>query len=163
MLACEKLMSVNNFNLNDLGTLVGVVAGTAALVLGVLNHLRDRPTITVELQWDMTAMNLPGYDPNKPWGVIRITNVGRRPAYVSHVAINLPKGYEETHLLIMEGLQGRKLEEGAPPLTFPVKQEGLEQYARDWKKLRAQVSDATGKVWLSPRTWRGEPPSWAKS
>jgi hypothetical protein len=152
-----------NISLNDLGTLVAVVAGTAAFVLGVLNYLRDRATVSVELQWDMKAMNAPGYDPAKSWGVIRVTNTGRRPAYVSHVAIKLPKGYEGSHLLVMEGLQGQKLEEGAPPLVFPVKQEGLEEYAKDWKKLRAQVSDSTGKVWQSPRKWRGEPPSWAKN
>ena len=155
-------MSIN-LNLNDLGTLVGVVAGTAGLVLGILNYLRDRSKVMVELQWDMTAMNLPGYDSDKPWGVIRVTNSSRRPAYVSHVAVKLPKGYEESHLLVMEGLEGKKLEEGSPPLTFPVTQDGLERYAKDWKKLRAQVSDSTGKVWMSPRIWRGQRPSWATS
>ncbi len=150
-----------SLNLNDVGTIVGVVAGTAGLVLGVLNYLRDRSIIMVELQWDMKAMNMPGYDPNIPMGVIRITNSGRRPSYVSHVAIKLPKRYEGTHLLIMEGLEGKKLEEGAQPLTLQVKQEGLEKYAKDWKKLRAQVSDSTGKVWMSKRVWRGKKPSWA--
>jgi len=68
-----------NINLNDLGTLVGVIAGTAGLVLGVLNYLCDKPIISVKLQWDMTAMNVPGYDSNAPLAVIRITNSGRRP------------------------------------------------------------------------------------
>lgn len=154
-------MSIN-LNLNDLGTLVAVVVGTAGLVLGVLNFLRDRPKVVVELQWDTTAMNLPDYDPDKFWGVIRVTNTGRRPIFISHVAIKLPKKYEDTHLLIMEGLQGTTLEEGAPPLVFPVDQDGLEKYAKGWKKLRAQVSDSTGKVWFSPRVWNGQKPSWAK-
>ena len=152
-----------NINLNDLGTLVGVIAGTAGLVLGVLNYLRDKPIISVELQWDMTAMNVPGYSSNTPLAVIRITNSGRRPIYVSHVAIKLPKGYEGSHLLVMEGIEGKKLEEGASPLTLPMTQEGLEQYSKDWKKLRAQVSDSTGKVWFSKKTWRGKPPSWVIS
>ena len=152
-----------NINLNDLGTLVGVVAGTAGLVLGMLNYLRDRSRVMVNLQWDMKVMNAPGYDPTKLWGVIRVTNTGRRPAYVSHVVIKLPKGYKSSRLLVKEGLQGQKLDEGAPPLPFLVNQEGLEEYAKDWKKLRAQVSDSTGKVWTSPRKGRGEPPSWAKS
>ena len=147
--------------LNDLGTLIGVVAGTAALVLSLLNYLRDRHKIVVELKWDLDVMNVPGYDVNKHWGVIRITNTGRRPIYVSHVGIKLPKGYQDTHLLVMEGLQGEKLEEGAPPLTYPLDQEGLDVYKKHWKKLRAQVSDSTGKVWMSPRVWRGDPPSWA--
>jgi len=154
-------MSIN-LNLNDMGTLIGVIAGTAGTVLGVLNYLRDRSKIMVELQWDTTAMNLPAYDPNIPWGVIRITNVGRRPTYISHVAIKLPVGYGATHLLIMEGLQGQKVGEGAPPLIFPVKQEGLKRFSKDWKKLRAQVIDSTGKVWKSPRRSIGDQPSWAK-
>ena len=62
----------------------------------------------------------------------------------------------------MDGLEGKKLEEGAPPMTIPVSQAGLEKYAKDWKRLRAQVSDSTGNVWMSPRVWRGETPSWAK-
>jgi len=152
---------MENFSLNDAATLVGLVFGSIGLAIGVMNYLRDNPKITVELQWDMTPFNLPEFDPNELVGVIRITNTGRRPAYVSHVALKLPKGYEGTHLVISEGLQGQKLSEGDPPLTFPSRQNELHQYAKDWRKLRAQVSDSTGKVWYSPRTWISKKPSWA--
>ena len=156
----KKIME--NITLNDIATLFGLAAGAAGLVLGILNYLRERAKVVVDLQWDMKTMNLPQYDPNKDWGVIRITNTGRRSTYVSHVAIKLPGHCEDSHLLVMEGLQGQKLEEGAPPLVFPVSQEGLNEYAKHWKKLRAQVSDLSGKVWFSPRRYRGEVPSWAK-
>ena len=151
-----------DLTLNDLATLVGLISGTVGAVLGVLNHLRNAYKVIVELQWDMDATNAADLDPNKKWGVIRVSNIGRRPAYVSHVALGLPKGYEDSHLILMEGLQGQKLEEGAPPLTYPVDQEGLEKYGRDWRDVRAQVSDATGKVWRSPKKRRESAPSWAK-
>lgn len=150
-----------SISLNDAGTLIGLVAGTAGLVLGILNYLRDNLKIAVELQWDMKPFNLPQFDENELMGVIRVTNSGRRPAYVSHVAIKCPKGYDETHLIIEETMHGKKLSEGDEPLVFPVKQRGLEKYKNEWKEVRAQISDSTGTVWYSPRVWRGKPPSWA--
>ena len=151
-----------SITLNDAGTLIGIVVGTAALTLGILNYLRDNIKISVELQWDMKPFNLPQFDENELIGVIRVTNIGRRTTYVSHVAIKLPKGYDDTHLIMYESLQGKKLSEGDEPLIFPFKQPGLEKYKKKWKEVRAQISDSTGTVWYSPRVWRGKPPSWCE-
>ena len=40
-------------------------------------------------------------------------------------------------------------------------EEGLEKYAKDWRKIIAQVSDSTGKVWKSKKLKRHEIPAWA--
>jgi len=46
-------------------------------------------------------------------------------------------------------------------LILEVEQDDLEQYARNWWLLRAEVQDATGRVWRSPML-QGKVPSWAK-
>ena len=148
-------------SLNDLATFVGLVAGVTALVLGVLNYLRENPKIVIELQWDMNPVNIPGYDKNEQIGMIHISNVGRRPIYLSHVALRLPKGFNESHLLLQEGLQGKSVAEGDAPMIFPVKQEGLGKYASKWREVRAHVSDSTSKVWLSKKIEKAKVPSWA--
>ena len=149
--------------LSEAVSVIGLVAGVAGFVLGVLNYLRDKHNIVVSLQWDLAATPGSGYDANKPWGLITVTNVGRRASYVSHVALRLPKGYEHSHLLIMGGIAGKKLTEGDPSEVFVVDQAGMEQYARDWQKIVAQVSDSTGKVWSSKKLKSTAIPSWAKT
>lgn len=70
---------------------VGLVFGVTGTVLGVLNYLRDRARIDVWLQWDMEVTPGTEYDHRNPWGVISITNAGRRATYISHVALRVPK------------------------------------------------------------------------
>lgn len=143
--------------LTDVASLVGVIFGLSGLVLGILNYLRDRGNVTVSLEWDRNLMNAPGYDESKLWGVVTVTHIGRRPIYISHAAIKLPQPSE--YLLLSEGIKGEKLSEGDPPRYFMVNQAGLEKYASVWHKLRAQVSDTTGKVYLSSKV--KTKPSWA--
>ena len=112
----------------------------------------------MRLQWDMAITGEPD---DKRTGCITVTNTGRRAIFMSHVALRLPKGAEYSHFLIREGLSGKKLSEGDSPAVFPVDQEGLELYASEWKKVLAQVSDSTGKVWLSKKV--SVIPSWAKT
>ncbi|MEO8767578.1 MAG: hypothetical protein ABI363_04455 [Nitrosospira sp.] len=126
--------------------------------MGVLNFLRDRGRLVVRLQWDMA---ITGESEEKRVGCIAVTNTGRRAIFMSHVALRLPKGGEHTHFLIRDGLNGQKLTEGDPPAVCPVDQEGLELYARKWQDIRAQVSDSTGKEWLSKQVT--VIPSWAKT
>lgn len=147
--------------LNDVATGIGIVFGFSGFILGLVSHFRDRAKVTVEIQWDMSITDNPAYDPNKQWGVVRVSNVGRRPIYISHVALKLPKGYDHTHLVLMEGVAGQKLNEGDPAQVYIVDQEGLEQYFKNWKKITAQVNDTTGKVWRSKKLKRNEKPSWA--
>ena len=147
--------------LTETVSVIGLVSGVAGFVLGVLNYFRDRHKVDVLLQWDLDVTPDSGYDATKKWGVITVTNVGRRSTYVSHVALKLPKGYDHSHLLIMGGIRGKKLTEGDPSEIFVVDQSGMEHYAKDWRKIVAQVSDSTGKVWYSKKLKANETPSWA--
>lgn len=142
-------------------SLTGLIFGVAGFVLGVLNYLRDRHKVAVTLQWDLDVTPDSGYDQTKKWGLITVTNIGRRSTYVSHVALNLPRGYDHSHLLIQGGIQGRKLTEGDSTEIYVVDQDGMEQYAKDWKNIVAQVSDSTSKVWHSKKL--KEKPSWAQT
>lgn len=148
--------------LSEAVSVVGLVFGVSGFVLGVLNYLRDRHKVVVSLQWDLGVTEGSGYDHTKKWGLIRVTNVGRRPTYVSHVALKLPKGYDHTHLVIMGGIVGKKLTEGDPSEAYVVEQAGMEQYAKDWKKIVAQVNDSTGKTWHSKKPKANEIPSWVQ-
>ena len=148
--------------LNNIATVIGVTLGFCGFVLGLLNHYRDRAKVKVTLQWDMSVAGNPESDSNKKLGVIRVANIGRRPIYVSHVALKIPKGYPVTHLAIREGIRGKKLSEGDEPLLYTVTQEDMEQYAADWRRIRAQVSDTTGREWTSEKLPSTRKPSWAK-
>jgi hypothetical protein len=149
--------------MTQITSLLGLVFGVTGTVLGVLNYLRDRAQVRVTLHWDMSVTPGSKYDSKKKWGIVRVANVGRRPIFVSHVAIRLPKGFNVTHLLLSEGVEGVKLGEGDPEKGFVVSQEGLEQYAACWWKLVAHVSDASGQEWTSKPLPREAMPSWARS
>lgn len=136
----------------------GFLLGTVGTVLGVMSFLRDQGKLVVRLQWDMA---MTGEDAAKRVGCITVTNTGRRAIFISHVALRLPKGGEISHFLIQDGLKGQKLSEGDPHAVFPVDQDNLETYADKWQGIVAQVSDSTGKEWLSKKV--KTIPSWASN
>lgn len=146
--------------ITDIAALLGVVFGTAGLVLGILNHLRDRPKVLVKLHWDMSVTDNLKFDPRKKWCLVTVTNCGRRPIYISHASLKLSKGYKYTHLLIQEAIRGEKLGEGDPPVSYVVSQDGLEEYKNDWHKIRAVVTDTAGRKYYS-KVNKSKPPSWA--
>jgi hypothetical protein len=91
-----------------------------------------------------------------------VANVGRRPVYIRVANLQLPKGYKHTNLLITDGIAGKRLAEGDAPVHFTVSQDGLQEYAKDWRKIRAIVYDSAGKEYLSSRKPnKNHPPSWA--
>ena len=146
----------------DAVAVLGLVSGVTGTVLGILNYLPDRARVEVSLRWDLNIVGDPRYDAEKLWGVVNVTNIGRRPVHVSHVALGLPAGrFDHTHLVINSGISGKTLAEGAPSDVHVVTQEGMEKYASVWHLIRAQVSDSTGRVWKS--NYVSEKPSWAES
>jgi len=147
--------------LGELTAVAGLCFGLAGFVLGVLNYIRDRHRIFVLLQWDMEVSPGSGFDHTKKWGAIRVTNVGRRASYVSHVALKIPEGYGHSHLLIAGGIHGKKLSEGDPSEVYMVEQNGMGVYSKDWRDVTAQVNDSTGKTWKSKKLKKAEKPSWA--
>ena len=142
--------------------LLGLIFGVVGTILGILNYFRDRARVQVSLKWDMSVTDNPLYDPKKYWGVVWIGNVGRRPIFVSHVALRLPKGRKKTHLILYDGIAGVRLSEGDATKTYMLSQEGLEEYAPHWQKIVAHVSDASGREWRSKRLRKTAVPSWAK-
>jgi hypothetical protein len=141
--------------------IIGTITGSCGLLLGILNYFRDKPNIQLTLSWDMSTYGLTTmtHGQGKLWGVVSITNIGRRPIFFSHLHLELPGTSE--YLLITEGLTGEKLQEGDPPKRYPVTQEGLEKYADRWHKIRAVVYDSTGKKYYSKSP--AQQPSWAKT
>jgi hypothetical protein len=144
--------------LNDILTTIGLVTGVAGFTLAIFNYWRDNPKVRVELQWDMKE---PGADDYI--GIIKISNIGRRPIFISHVALRLPKGFDDTFLLLREGIAGKRLAEGDQPLIFPVTYDHLDKYKTKWQSVRAQVSDSTSKAWVSKKLHKKKKPSWANS
>lgn len=136
----------------------GLLFGLIGTSLGLFNYFRDKGHIVVLLQWDMA---ITGEDTAKLVGCITVTNTGRRAIFISHAALRLPKGEQISHFLIQAGLKGQKLSEGDPPAVFPVDQNGLEVYADKWQDVLGQVSDSTGKEWVSKKV--RTIPSWAKT
>jgi len=153
----------HSIGVTDITALTAAVVGVAALVLSIVNYVGDTPNVKVTLLWDMSITDQPPYDPRKLWGLVIVANVGRRPVYIRIANLKLPKGYKNTHLVLREGLAGQRLAEGDAPAHFVVSQDGLQEYAKDWRKIRAAVSDTAGKEYLSPAPQRkAKPPSWAK-
>ena len=159
-------ISINYANshsaITQLAAVVGMVLGTAGFIMSLMNYLRDRPCITVRLKWDMSIINNPRYDHTKMWGVVTVTNVGRRPIFISIAALRVPKGFGLSHLVLSESASGKKLAEGDPPARFMVTQNELSKYKSTWRDLRAYVEDSTGKRYVSKRLEKSNVPSWAK-
>jgi len=153
---------MSSLTLQEIVVLLGIIFGVSGCVLGIANFLRDRPRVKITQQWDMRVTPNRVYDPNKTWGVISVTNAGRRPVYVSHVSLMLPRGSEAKYLTLLEAAAGTRLAEGDAPQIYPVNQKQLTKYARDWRIIVAQVWDSTGKTWKSKKLRKSDRPSWAK-
>jgi hypothetical protein len=139
--------------------IIGMMLGTAGFVISLFNYLRDRPNVRVCLNWDWKVTDSLLYDPTKYWGIVSVTNVGRRPVFITSVALRLPKRYTPSWLLLGESIPGKKLSEGDPPATFMSTQERMEEYSGDWRKIRAVAFDSAGKRYIS-KPVRARP-SWA--
>lgn len=156
-----------NITVTDINAVLGILFGLSGLTLAIINYHRDNPKIIVDLSWDMRMIEVGGGPQNtdKLHGVITVTNIGRRPIYISHVSLKLPsRGY----LLLIEGVSGQKLTEGDTPRIFTVNHdqiiqkigERLQKQPNMWRLIRAQVSDSAGKVYLSKKIKNC--PDWAK-
>lgn len=138
--------------------LIGTITGPAALILAILTYLRDKPNVQVFLQWDYKVIGVvASNNTNEFYGVLKITNIGRRPVFVTHAYLTIPK--KELSLFLTDTINGVKLLEGDKPALYQITQEGLKEYAPFWKKMRAIVIDSTGKKYYSNTIVKK--PSWA--
>jgi hypothetical protein len=113
----------------------------------------------VLLEWDLSVTPNPKYDPGKKWGSITVANVGKRPVFVTKVALMMPKGAEPRFMLIMDSMPGRRLSEGDQPQVSMVSQDDMRKVARYWNRIRAVAYDSAGKEYRSNPV--AERPSWA--
>jgi hypothetical protein len=135
----------------------GAVLGSAALAISVMTYFRDNPKLKVLLQWDMTETQS-----RRLMGLVKVTNVGRRPVYLGIVALEIDP---ETkckygHLVLNDSISGARLGEGDKPAAFIVNYDQMVQYKEHWSKIRAMAEDSTGKAYYSdyPKSM----PSWAR-
>lgn len=139
----------------DFTALAALVVGLASLAVSYGNYLRDKARVAVRLQWDMTI-----YPTNQDVGIVTVTNVGRRPIFISHAALELNKTRQ--FLLLAESVPGIKLAEGDQPKQFIVEYDkNLKKWANDWDQIVVQITDSTGKIWRSNRKEIKKRPSWA--
>jgi hypothetical protein len=157
MLAQTSAQATSELKLADIAAIIGMILGTAGFIMSWMNYLRDRPRIKISLQWDMTNSHTGAL-----MGLVRVANVGRRPVFLSIVALKVPKGFDNSHLVLHESIQGRKLEEGNAPAGFIVNYDGLAQYSRSWWKLRAYAEDSAGQKYLSKPLAKTSVPSWVR-
>jgi hypothetical protein len=141
---------------SGVAAILGMVLGTAGFVMSIMNYLRDRPKIKVILKWDMTdtrtGMNR---------GLVKVTNVGRRPIFVSIVALRLPAGFPHSDVILMDSVAGNKLTEGDGPLGLLINYDDIAQYSTAWRRIRDCAVDSTGKEYHSNYPHPDEKaPSW---
>ncbi len=146
-------------NISEVASLLGIIFGITGAVLGTLSYFRDRPKIIVTLKWDMAVTDNPTYDPNRLWGVVTVTNIGRRTIFISAAALDFGKSYDHISVLL-DSVRGIKLAEGDLPATFMIDQNGLEEYKKNWKNIRAKVQNSAGKTYYSKKVNKHKIPSW---
>jgi len=148
------LSEVNN-TLSMTASVLGMPLGTAGFAMSILTYLRDRAMVRITLQWKMQNTKT-----GETKGLVRVTNSGRRPVFISIVALEPPKGFDHTHLVLEQSIGGTKLGEGEKPMGVLFPYDGLEQYTEVWRKIRAYAEDSTGKRYYSslPRKDAKAPP-----
>ena len=148
--------------ISEIASLGGIVFGVTGAILGYISYFRDQGKIMATLQWDMAIINIPRYDPSKKWGVLTVTNIGRRTVYIQTAFIELPKKYGLNLLIHDSPTEYRKLSEGDPPIPYIIDQSQMAKYSKDWKKIKAKVQISTGKIFQSKRNRKMSKPSWAE-
>jgi hypothetical protein len=133
--------------------ILGAVFGFAGFTISLLNFVRDRAKVSVELgyNWSNGDENLV---------LVTITNRGRRPIYVSHAALRIPLGFRKgyRYLIIQDWVQGKRLNEGDPPFSVTASHEiiGVDQrdvILRRWRRVKAQATLSTGELAYSRNQW----------
>ena len=146
-------------DISDVASLFGIIFGVSGATLGAMGYFRDRAKLVVTLKWDMKIVNNPDYDESKLWGRVIVTNVGRRPIFITAAALVLPKNYNDV-LVLQDSIRGTKLGEGDKPVTYFIDQSELVEFSKEWYKIRAEVQDSTNRSYSSKRVSKKNVPSW---
>jgi len=141
--------------LSELAAVLGMVLGTAGFVMALMNYVRDRPKIKVSVNWHMEEVRT-----GEKMGIVTVSNIGRRPIFISMAVMRVPKQFKPHHFLLMESVQGQKLSEGDAPARIRVTLKDMEQYAKVWRDVRVYVEDSAGRKYFAKKLSRVPP--WAK-
>lgn len=150
--------------LTTITAITGVIFGLSALIISLLNYRRDRAKLLVSLRWDaLTVRDTEGRETK--FSQIYITNVGRRPIYITRAGLMFdpPRAWWFLNHEKQGNLRGRKLAEGDPPLSLVVDASRLgakmtRDHRSSWREFRAFAIDSTGKRYVSKQV--NERPSW---
>jgi len=129
----------------------GAIVATMAAVCSIVNLLRDRAKLRVEVKPNMKVFPAgPEYDKDKVYITVRVVNAGRRPATVTHVWFE-PKQKGAQNILLADCLKrgSQEVTEGKWATYL------LEQDAIDLDQFRRVcVSDSTGRTYHKRITGR---------
>jgi hypothetical protein len=148
---------MHTITVTELAAILGMVLGTAGFVMGLMNYLRDRPKIKVGLNWNMVDSRT-----DEKFGMFIVSNIGRRPIFISAAVMTVPRTFKPNDFFLMESIQGRKLSEGDAPAKFRIRSEGMEQYAEVWRDVRVYVEDSAGRKYFAKKLRKSRIPPWAK-
>jgi hypothetical protein len=137
--------------------IAGSVLGAVAWTVSIMTYRRDKPKLIVKLQWDMTEVRTQG-----KFGIVRVSNVGRRPVFLAIVALEIDKKtkHRYSNLILNDSVPGVPLAEGGNPTGFMVNYDNMSEYKNIWNKIRAVAEDTGDKKYYSK--YPKEKPSWAE-
>jgi hypothetical protein len=138
--------------------LIGGITGPLGFAIALLVFYRDRSRIVVSVAWDMVV--LPA-EPGKrgSFAYVTVANLGRRPAYVSHISAR--QSGSAKAILLTSVVPGKILTEGSAPYSATIDEQVLKDNHVSWWLLRFSVSTASGELYFSP--WLETPPKWASA
>jgi hypothetical protein len=141
--------------LSEFASILAMALGTAGFVMALMNYVRDRPEIRVGVNWHMEEVRT-----GEKMGIVTVSNIGRRPIFISIAVMRVPKQFKPRHFVLMESVQGQKLSEGDAPARIKVTLKDMEQYAKVWRDVRVYVEDSAGRKYFAKKLSRVPP--WAK-
>ena len=134
-------------DLQSAATLIGLVSGVSALTLSILNYLRDRAALHVVLKADWLVKNSQSVDPNTRHLVVEVTNIGRRPTFVTSACLLFPDGQ---NAVLSDSLLDRKqLKEGDEPQHFLCEQNMVNELGGQWPGVYCVVRTSAGNQFRS--------------
>jgi hypothetical protein len=140
----------------DALALIGGITGPLGFVIALLVFYRDRSRIVVSVTWDMIV--LPAESGKRgSFAYVTVANLGRRPAYVSHISAR--QSGSAKVILLTSSVPGKVLAEGSAPYSATIEEQVLKDNDVSWWLLRFSASTPSGELHYSP--WLETPPKWA--
>ena len=115
--------------------------------MSIFNFLRDRAILHVGISVNKIIKNSPQYSEDKTYVVVEVINIGRRPAFISIVALLFPDG--QNAVLSDIFFNPKSTKEGEEPRQFLCEQESIHQLPTQWAGTYCLVRTSAGKQFRS--------------